>query len=134
MAGLTFKERMKRKRAAMSPAQRQQRDAEDRYTTEANTALRKGKRALQGMNPGTNKTLRGTTVGGKAVEVHKSANGMDVIRMAGARGNQSRVYESHHGNWRASDDHAHEQKVFGGSLRTTKRGKKVLASSGHSGG
>ena len=79
MAGLTFKERMKRKRAAMSPAQRQQRDAEDRYTTEANTALRKGKRALQGMNPGTNKTLRGTTVGGKAVEVHKSANGMDVI-------------------------------------------------------
>lgn len=99
MAGLTFKERMKRKRAAMSPAQRQQRDAEDRYTSEANAALRKG------MNPGTNKTLRGTTVGGKAVEVHKSANGMDVIRMAGTNSSQSRVFESHHGNWRATGEH-----------------------------
>lgn len=134
MAGLTFRERMKRKRAAMTPAERRASDAGQKYTAEANTALRKGQRALQGMTPGTNKRLRGTIVNGKAVEVHKSATGMDVIRMANSSGNQSRLYESHHGNWRASNDYAHEQKVFGSSLGTVKRGKQVQASSGHSGG
>ena len=134
MAGMTFLERMRAKRAAMTPAERAKRDKGSKINAESNRAFRQAERSLKTMKPGQTRTLRGASVGGRAVQVHKGT-GQSFMRMADALGGTS-VFGTDKGRWvQQGSDPKSEAKQFGTAGLGQSRGKKsAKASSGHSGG
>lgn len=134
MAGLTLMERAKKRRSAMTPAQRRKEDSVRQYQKDYSVAMSRAKRALKGMKPNQTKTLRGVSVAGRAVQVHRS-NYQNLIRVSDVDGKKTRMLGEDRGQWVLQGNRdTREQKNFGGKLAVRKAKQRVKPSTGHSSG
>lgn len=123
-SGKSFKQIIAERKRNMTPSQKRAQTITNKRTGDVHKVLSKAQRLGKSLKEGQQKTLKGTTIGGKTVQVKKYGNSV-FTRMSAGKGKETVFNGMRRENGSKS--------IFSGSL-TRSKSARAKASTGHSGG